>query len=70
MRRKPKRRCKQKQMDKGMGMYKIVEIENCWCGYGGEELEGEIVEAAEEKEVEKAVEAVEAEDAAKVGEQE
>jgi len=54
-------------MDQGMGMYKALEIENCWCCDGGGEPEGEIVEVAEVKEAEKAAEAVEA---AEVGEQE
>jgi len=34
-------------MDKGMGMYKTIETENCWCSDGGEEPEGDIVEATE-----------------------
>ena len=54
-------------MEKGMGMYKTVETENCWCGYGGEAPEGEIVEAAGAKEAGKEAEAVEA---AEAGEQE
>lgn len=36
-------------MEKGMGMYKTVKTGNSWCGFGGEEPEGEIVEAAEQK---------------------
>lgn len=55
-------------MDKGMGMYKTVEIENCLCGYDGEEPEGEIVEAAKAKEAENAAVTVEAAEAAETGE--
>lgn len=57
-------------MDKGMGMYKKVETENCWCSYGGEEPEGETVDAAEAKEAEKAAEAIEVAKAAEAGEKE
>ena len=51
-------------------MYKTVETENCWCDYGGDEPEGEIVEVVEEKEAEKATKAIEATEAAEAGEQE
>jgi len=57
-------------MDKGMGMYKTVETENCWCSYGGEEPDVEMVEAAEAKEAEKAAKVVEATEAAEAKEKE
>lgn len=57
-------------MEKGKGMYKPIETKNYWCGYGGEEPEGEIVEAAQATEAKKEVEVVEVAEAAEEGEQE